>query len=131
MTLALEEIIDLDCVLSWRPLVLGLPATETYAHGGDAIARRVLVSWARKGGLYELSGRSFTQGELALVRSRFGRLAEEEDYVVAARVTLTLEDASILAVGATLTLEDGATYPLEVSTADAATALLALGSSTA
>jgi len=132
MTLALADVCDLDCVTSWSPLVLDLPATERYARGGDAILRRILYQWVRVGGLLELPGRTLDRGELALLRSQFASLAEAEDYVSSAVVSLALDETStVMEVAAAVKLIDGRTYPLEVATADAAAALTALGSTTA
>ncbi len=129
MTLPLAEICDLDCVLSWNPLVLGTPETERYARGGDAIVRRVLGSWARNGGLFELSGRSFEDDQLDVVRARLARLAEDESYVDAATVTLELDElTNRLTITAEIRLIDGRTYALEVTTAEAGAAITALGS---
>ena len=131
MTLRLAEVVDLDNVISWSPLVLGTPETERYVTGGDAIVRRVLYSWARNAGLLDLCGKSFDEGDLALLRARLARLAEEEDFVDAATIDLSLDDrTSALTIIAAEVLIDGRTYPLEVSTADASAALLALGSTT-
>lgn len=132
MTLALADISDIDCVLSWRPLVLGMPATERYATGGNAIVRRVLYSWARNGGLLELPGRTLADDDLPIIRSTLARLGEAEDYVESCTVVLALDEAtSTLTIAAAEVLIDGETYPLEVATADADAAITALGSATA
>jgi hypothetical protein len=124
MTLPLADICDLDCVISWRPLVLGTPATERYARGGNAIVRQVLGVWAREAGLLDLAGRSFDEGDLAALRSRLARLAEEVDYVDAVTLDLTTDEAtSTLTIVAAELLIDGRVYPLEVPTADAAAAI--------
>lgn len=131
-TLALADVCDIDCVVSWSPLVLDMPATDRYARGGDAILRRILYQWVRVGGLLELPGRTLDRGELALLRSKFAGLAEAEDYVSSAVVVLTLDETTtVMAIAGAIKLVDGRTYPLEVSTADADAAITALGSTTA
>jgi hypothetical protein len=130
-TLPLASICDLDNVISWSPLVLGTPSTESYATGGNAIARRVLYSWARNGGLLDLCGKTFDDGDLAELRAQLAALAEAEDYVQSCDLTLTIDDdTNLLQVVAAEVLIDGQVYPLEVTTADAAAAITALGGAT-
>jgi hypothetical protein len=131
VTLALAQVVDIDYVLSFRPLVFGMPSTERYATGGDAIVRRILYSWARNGGLLELPGRTLDDEDLAQIRAQLSALAEAEDFVESITLDLELDDVtSTLTIAAAEVLIDGQTYPLEVATADAAAAIAALGSAT-
>jgi hypothetical protein len=128
-TLTLAQVVDLDCIASFAPLVLDVPATERYAMGGDAIVRRVLYAWVLDGGLLELPGRTLSAGDLVIIRSKLAALAENEDYVKAVTMDLELDPStSTLSVVAGEILIDGQVYPLEVATGDASAAILALGS---
>lgn len=131
-TLALADVVDLDCVESFSPLVLDLPATERYATGGNAIVRRVLYGWVRDGGLLELLGRTLSGGDVSIIRSKLAAIAESEDYVEAVSVALTLDpNTSTLSVVSAQVIVDGQVYPLEVATGDASAAIVALGSASA
>lgn len=132
-TLALADVVDLDCVQGFAPLVLDFPAVERYATGGNAIVRRVLYAWVIDGGLLELPGATLSSGGLAILRSRLSRLAEEEDYVKSIALSLSIDPTTnVLAiVAADLALVDGRTYALEVATSGASAAILALGSASA
>lgn len=130
MTLTLAQISDLAVVVSYKPLVFDFPAAERYVTGGNAIVQRVLIAWARDGGLLELPGRTLDTDELAELRSALARIAEAEDFVQSVTLELQLDDAGTLDVIAGEVLIDGQTYPLEVATGDASAAILALGSAT-
>lgn len=118
--LAMADVCDLDCVVSYSPLVLDLPKTETYARGANAIVRRVVYTWADGVNLLSLEG-TWDASELVQLRSALARLAEEEDYVDRAAVTTTVSDGGDLEIGCTLTFDDGTTATFSVSTADAVT----------
>ena len=120
MTLALDQVVDLDCIASTDPLVLDLPSTERYVTGRQAIAYRVVYAWAAVLHLLELEG-SFSRAELAKLRSNLARLAEDEDFVSSASVTVTLGDDGALDIACTLTFDDSTTAALEVTTGEAAT----------
>lgn len=120
MTLRLDEVCDLDCLVSMAPLVVDLPKAEVYARGIDAIVRRVLYVWIGQAGLLELEGRSFSVGEQVELRGTLETLAGEQEYVLTADVTLDLDDNNgLLAIGCDLRFVDGRTYTFSVSTADA------------
>ena len=131
-TLALAQVVDLDVVVSFRPLAIDIPAAETYVTGGNAIVRRVLLEWILDGGLLELPGRTLSGGDIAIIRSKLARLAEEEDYVQSVTMALSLDPTtSTLSVVSGEVLIDGQVYPLEVATSDASAAIIALGSASA
>ncbi len=128
-TLALAQVVDLDCLASFSPLTLDFPSVERYATGGDAIARRVLYGWVLDGGLLELPGRTLSGGDLVIIRSKLAAIAEAEDYVQSATIALSLDPSSgALSFVAGELLIDGQVYPLEVATGDASAAIIALGS---
>lgn len=118
MTLPIDDVRDLETIASFRPLVLDVPQTETYVSGADAIVRRVVGTWADRAGLLDLEG-TWGPSELLQLRSTLARLAEDEDYVDAARVTTTLDNNGALAIGCVLTFDDGTDATFSVSTADA------------
>ncbi len=119
MALTLDQICDLDCVVSTAPLVVDLAATERYVYGQRAIAQRVLVGWIDDGALLELDGHTLDpDADLVILRAQYRRIAEEEDFVIGAGVTATLVDDVLTIVGF-LRFVDGRTYILEVTSADA------------
>lgn len=126
MSLLLAAVCDPDRFLSLVPLVPDLPSTERYVRGARAILQRILGAWIDDGQLLELEGRTLDAVDIAALRTRFARLAEEEDFVRSATVRLTLE-GDLLTIAARIDLEDGKTYALEVTTGEAAAAIAALG----
>ncbi len=118
MTLALDDVTDLDCVLSTDPLTLDLPETERYVTGHQAIAQRVLGGWAADANLLELEG-SWDPTEIAILRSLLASIAEAEDYVRSIDVVVTLVDAGTLTIEAAIVFVDGTTYTFEVTAAEA------------
>lgn len=126
MTLRLVDVCDIDRVVSFVPLVVDVPSTERYARGAAAVLRRVLGAWIDEGRLLDLEGWTPDDRQLAQLRSLYARLAEGEDFVDAATVSITFVDGRLRIVGR-VTFVDGRTYPLEVAAGDAAAALLAIG----
>lgn len=138
MTLALADVRDLDCVLAWAPLQLGLSAREV--SGAPAVLRRVLYRWCTTRGLLpwdvsvglgtalqDMPGVVLSPADLLGLRQALRREAMQEDFVYDAQVTVTLDVAGALRIRAAITLVDGKTYPLEVSVSEAGAALVALG----
>lgn len=119
MTLLLDAVCDLDCVVSASPLVLDLPKIETYARGKHAIARRVVYAWCSDAGLLELEGASWDEPARVAYRSQLAALAEEEDYVAGADVDVEIDDSGETRITCALLFVDGSTYPLEMTAADA------------
>ena len=114
-TLALNDVCDLDCVVSTRPLVLDYPDTERYARGVQAVLRRILYAWVRAG-LLKLEGASLSRAEIVALRSQYEALAEDEDYVLSASLTIELTDSTgALDVSASVRLVDGREYEFEVT----------------
>ena len=135
---ALALVRDLDCIASFAPLAFDLSAREVT--GAAAVLRRVLTRWCtRKGALrhapgvgidtplLDLDGCTFDAVELDGLRAALEREAEDEDFVAAARVPLSIRIDGALVVPGAITLVDGRTYPLEVLASSAQLALLALG----
>lgn len=118
MALKLADVVDLDCLISARPIVLGLPSTERYVRGARAIAQRVLATWVREVGLLDLEGKSPDDAEAVILRGALEGLAEDEDHVLGADVAITAPDGD-LSITCKLRFQDGS-YTFSVSTADAA-----------
>lgn len=126
MTLALDQVVDLDRVVSLRPLLVDVPSTERYVRGAAAILRRVLGAWIDEGKLLELEGRTLDDFQRVALRATYTKLAEDEDFVTSALVTIS-QSSDAITIRAAITLVDGRTYPLEVTTGAAAAAIAALG----
>jgi hypothetical protein len=128
MTLTLAQICDLDCVASASPLCFDLPTTERYVYGAQAVAQRVLVGWATDAAILELEGRSWSAGDIARYQALLASIAEDEDFVLSASVTVAVVDGGAVTVTALLILDDGSPtgiqYPLELSAADGAVAMV-------
>jgi len=131
VTLALAQVRDLDCLVSLAPLALDLPSPNRYAIGVAAILRRVLYKWCREASvnLPALEGTRWESRSLMRYRSELEGLARSVEFVRAASVPMTLAGTaqSTLIIGGKIALIDGLTYPLEVSAADAPTAIRAIG----
>lgn len=118
MTLRLNDVCDIDCVVSASPLIVDLPSTERYVTGARAIAYRVVYGWIADANLLELEG-SWDPTEIAMLRSLLASIAEEEDFVLGCDVTVDLLANGELIIAAGLGLVDGRTYLLEVTAGDA------------
>lgn len=131
MTLALAQVRDLDCLVSLAPLRLDMPSPNRYATGIAAILRRVLYSWCRDASinLPALEGTRWEPRSLMRYRNELEGLARAVEFVRAASVPMTLagREQNTLIISGSIALIDGLTYPLEVSAADAPTAILAIG----
>lgn len=138
MTLALDQVRDLDCVLTTSPLALGLSSRTVT--GAAAVLRRILYRWCTpRGALSWALGVGVAQpvhalrGVVLSDRDRLGlsqalrREAVDEDYVSSCSVTATQSATGALSIRASVTLVDGITYPLEVTVSEAAAALAAIG----
>lgn len=126
MTLSLAQVCDPDRVVSFNPLVVDFPSTERYVRGAAAILRRVLGAWIDEGRLLELEGATIDDFQRVALRATYTRLAEAEDFVRSAVVSIALA-ADEITIRSKLVLEDGKTYSLEVTTGDAAAALASIG----
>lgn len=140
MTLSLDQVRDIDCVASLAPLRFDLPSPHREAVGASAILRRVLGRWCTRAGsvrtdptigittpLTELEGARFEDRDLLRLQIELAAQARAEDFVLSARVTVSVVGGSLRVVGR-ITLVDGRTYALELaSAADASVAVLALG----
>lgn len=120
MTLPLDQVTDLDCVLSFSPLVVDLPDTERYVSGLAAIARRALYAWIADGALLDLDGGSFDDADLLALRSAYQALAEDENYILSAPVSAELHGGALV-VASELVFIDGRAYTMEVTSAEAVT----------
>lgn len=131
-TLALAQVCDIDCVISFAPLILDLPSPNKYARGIDAILRRILYSWCRDVTipLPALEGYRWEGNAMARYRSELEGAARAVDYVNAASVPMTFDaPTGRLSIFGRIALVDGATYSLEVATGDAPAAIRAFGAS--
>jgi|HubBroStandDraft_6_1064221.scaffolds.fasta_scaffold271583_2 hypothetical protein len=118
-TLTIYQVVDLDCIVSMVPLIVDLPTTERYVTGPRAIAYRVVYAWVNEAQLLELEG-SYGPGDLAVLRALLASLAEDEDFVRTATVTITQSpDGSQLAIACILDLSGVGPYPFEVTAANA------------
>lgn len=131
MTLALAQVRDLDCLVSLSPLRLDMPSPNRYAIGVAAILRRALYKWCREASinLPALEGTRWEARALLRYRNELEGLARSVEFVLAASVPMTLAgpDKSRLLIDGQIALVDGLTYPLELSAADAPTAIRTIG----
>jgi hypothetical protein len=137
MSIRLAQVCDIDCVISFAPLILDVPSPNKYARGIDAILRRVLYRWCRDVSipLPGLEGTRWEGNALARYRSELEgehNGARGVEFVAAASVPMTFDPVTgRLSIFGRIALVDGVTYPLEVSTGDAPAAILAFGATRA
>jgi len=137
MTLALAQVRDLDCIATFSPLTFDEGSAEV--SGAAAILRRILYRWCTPAGflswaeglglkrpILDLDASTWTPQQLRGYEAALEREAKDEDYVLTAKVRVTLA-AGVLTIRATIKLVDGITYPLEVTVDQAATALRTIG----
>lgn len=136
---ALSDVRDLDCVVSYSPLVFDMTAREVT--GPAAVLRRILYRWCSLRGavrhalglgldtpLTDLEAATLSDEDLDAYRAALEREAMDEDFVLDAAVPLSLVAGRLLVIGQ-ITLVDGRTYPLEVLASGASAALVAIGAS--
>ena len=119
MSLPLAQVCDLDCVTTAKPLVLDLAPTERYVTGQRAVTQRIVVGWVTDADLLDLEGRSWAPIDLAIYQTLLAGIAEDEDYVRSADVTVSVVDGGTLTISCSIVFIDGSTYLLEVTAADA------------
>lgn len=138
MTLALDQVRDVDCVLSFQPLRLGLSARTV--DSAAAVLRRILYRWCTPRGFLPwdlgvglatpvqgLVGAVLSPVDVLGLRQALRREAMAENFVYDADVSVTLATGGGLTIRAAVTLVDGIAYPLEVDITGAAAALSKIG----
>ncbi|HMV65511.1 MAG TPA: hypothetical protein PKA64_01580 [Myxococcota bacterium] len=139
MSLRLDQVRDLDCVASFRPLTFDL--STRIVTGPAAVLRRVLYRiTSRRGSIKHAPGKGIDVRELEGAtldatdalgwRLAIEREASDEDFVLYARCE-PIQLVAPVPIVLSLTLVDGITYPLEVSVSEAGAALRRLGGQTA
>lgn len=134
----LADVRDLDCVVSFDPLVFDLTANEVT--GAAAILRRILYRWITKRGtlpfdasvgiftpITSLEATTWGPTDLAGYGASLEREAKEVDFVNDAVVAVSPTAGGKLSISGAITLVDGMTYPLEVTSDGAAFALNSIG----
>lgn len=127
---AIADVYDMDCIVSFVPLKLGL--TAAFTRGASAIMRRILRRWCILVGsdpdspdlgvpvpILDMDGVTLSRDDLQAFRASLEKQARDESFVSTARVSATLSDSGLLSISAIVTLEDGLTYSLEVGAAGA------------
>jgi hypothetical protein len=127
VTLALAQVVDLDCITRFSPLVLDLPVPDKYARGAQAILRRIISYWCdprrMTTSILDTKGARIDGAFLVRFRGDLER-ARNLDYVAGISAPLAF-DGTRLTIQSRVQLVDGLVYPLEVATRDAPAAILA------
>ncbi len=121
----LEDVLDMDSIVSTNPLTFDL--TAAFVGGARAILQRIVWRWNQLLGfvtyapdlgiptpLIDIDGATFSRQDLAGLRAQLTKQAKAEDFVTQASVTVTLDAAGLLTVRAIITMTDAGNYPLEV-----------------
>jgi hypothetical protein len=131
--LSLAGVTEMDCVVSWNPLILDMPSPHREVSGAAAILRRGLYSFCRdiSPTILDLEGYRPDARALRDLKSqleRAGRRAGDGDFIAGVTAEILFDDVlGTIAITTLFQLIDGIVYPLEVSAGDAPAALLALG----
>lgn len=129
-TLALAQVRDMDCVVSFVPLILDMPSPHREVSGPAAIIRRWVYALCRdiSTPLLDLDGWRCDAASLTTLQSECEGVGRILDYVQGCSVDLSYDDvAGSLTVSGILQLVDGLVYVFEVVTAAAPAAILAMG----
>lgn len=135
----IEQVCDLNNVASLNPLTFDFGTT--LVRGWRAIIYRVLYLWCTYIGtlrhapglgmtvpLPDLPGATYSERDLAGLRSSLVSQAKEVEFVDDCDIVITPVSGGAVRISATITLTDNKAYQLEVSVAGARVALLALRS---